>query len=67
MRLVEKEIKDMIKDNTKQRVRDKADNDLRHGKNEDKINLIDKKLTEQHEFSSSLSTVTSMLIENVNM
>ena len=67
LKLVEKEIRDLIKDNTKQRVRDKADNDLRHARNEDKINTIDKKLSEQHEFSSSLSTVTSMLIENVNM
>ena len=67
LQMVEQEIKSLVKDNTKQRIRDKADNDIRHERAQDKMNLIDKKLSEQHEFSSSLSTVTSMLIENINM
>jgi hypothetical protein len=67
LRLVEREVKDMIKDNAKQRMRDKADNDLRHNKVEDKVEHVEKKLGEQHEFSSTLSIVTTMLIENVNM
>ena len=57
----------MIRDNAKQRARDKADNDIRHVKNEDRIGLIDKKLNEHHDSFSALAVVTSMLIENINM
>ncbi len=67
LKFVEKEIKEMIRDNAKQRARDKADNDIRHQKNEDRIGLIDKKLNEHHDSFSALAVVTSMLIENINM
>lgn len=67
LKFVEKEIKEMIRDNAKQRARDKADNDIRHQKNEDRIALIDKKLNEHHDSFSALAVVTSMLIENLNM
>jgi hypothetical protein len=67
LKWVEKEIKDMINDNRRQRIRDKADNDIRHGKNEDRIHNLDQKLSETQESSSALAVVTSMLIENVNM
>lgn len=35
---LERELKDSLRDNTKHRMRDKADNDIRHGKNEEKMN-----------------------------
>ena len=57
----------MIRDNAKQRARDKADNDIRHNRNEDRLILTEKKLNEHHDSFTALAVVTSMLIENINM
>lgn len=67
LKTAEKEIKDMIRDNAKQRARDKADNDIRHNRNEERLILTEKKLSEHHDSFSALAVVTSMLIENINM